>query len=111
MGDTVLVTNRSIREGGSGYVFASTTRLRNFVQSVFHETAEHEIRGAGQRTGGPLESCAGLMNVFLSRLKSEGWIKEGRVVVEHASLTVNINVTFVPVEPTDSILIQWSDSH
>lgn len=119
VGDAVVVTNRSLREGKSSvYVFASTARLRNLIQAVFHKTVEHEIRGAGQRSNGPLEKTMGLMNRLLRRLQKEGWLKDGsRVWVDYPDESqaeevgkLRIKVVFSPVSPIDQIEIQFSEN-
>ncbi|MBK8975165.1 MAG: hypothetical protein IPM29_04520 [Planctomycetes bacterium] len=112
VGNAVVVTNRSLREGGSVYLWASTTRLRSFVQAVFHSTTEHEIRGAGKRAAGPLDAVAGKMNTFLGDLQAAGWIRCGKVSVDYADLKVRIKVEFEPCQCIDDIAIEfYEDSH
>ncbi len=109
VGAVVIVTNRSLFTGDSAYIFASTTRQRQQVQAIFHETAERNVQNAGRRDGGPLEKTMGDMNTYLGNLQKEGWITEGQVSVDYSSLVVVIHVAFVPALPIDSIVLEYRE--
>ena len=106
----ILTSNRSLLAGDeSPYIFASTTRLRQYVSAMFHETVEIEVENDGRRSKGRLELVIGKMLGLFKKLRDEGWLEDYDVVPDYREMTVRIKVLFVPVLPIDSILIEYEE--
>ena len=117
--DVVVVSNRSLLAGKtSAYVYASTARLRNLIQAVFHKTVQRVLLGSGKRDSATLELAMGIMNAYLLDLQKAGWIREGsRVWVDYATEgepeemgKLRLKVACLPVAPIGRIEIEfWED--